>query len=277
MRTNAIIRIVLFSIVILVLLTILGVGIAADLLMFDLPFGQSDDIVSSSSTADADTVRNLSIEWEAGSITIRPADVNEITLTETSADDTDPMVWLAAGDTLKVAYMEQEGFLHFGTNSSKDLLIEVPMDWSCGELEIETAAANMKIEGLTISKVDFDGASGILRFVDCTVDAMDIDTASGDIEFSGSLDTLDCDAASADCILVLTNCPSRIEMDIASGDLDLTLPKDCGFTAKMEALSGGFESDFEISRTDDYFISGDGSCRIDISAMSGGVYIRKAD
>lgn len=276
MKSNAIIRIVLFSIAILVLLAILGAGIAADLLMFDLPSGRSDGIVSSTGTADADVVRNLSIEWEAGSITIRPSDVTEITLTETGAEGTEPMVWLATGDTLKVAYVEREGFLHFGTNSSKDLLIEVPMDWSCGELEVETAAANMEIEGLTLSKVDFDGASGILRFIGCTVDAMDIDTASGDVEFSGSLYTLDCDAASADCVLALRNCPSRIEMDMASGDLELTLPEDCGFTVKLEALSGDFDSDFEVTRTGGGFLSGDGACRIDISAMSGDVYIGKA-
>ncbi|MBQ8238101.1 MAG: DUF4097 family beta strand repeat protein [Oscillospiraceae bacterium] len=279
MKTNAIIRIILFSLAIVVLLTILGVGIAARSFMFniDSSFTQSGLTESSTGTADAATVRKLSIEWAAGTIIIRPADITTITLTETCSEDADPMVWLQSGDTLKVSSVKRESFLNFGSVPSKDLLIEVPRDWVCDGLEIETAAANLNAEYLTISNVDFDGASGVFRFTGCTVDAMDIDTASGNIYFDGSLNSIDCDAASADCKIVLTNCPDRIEMDMASGDLDLTLLESCGFTATLEALSGQLDTDFEITHTGKGFTSGDGACRIDVSAMSGDVYIHKLE
>lgn len=279
MRTNAIVRLIIFSIVIVVLLGILGVGIAFDQLRFNFgpAFSQSEGTASSTGTADAAVVRNLSVEWAAGEITIRPADVTSITLTESGAAEDDPMVWIQAGDTLKVASVKEESFFHMGSIPSKDLLIEVPRDWNCATLEIDTAAANLFVEYLTISKVDFDGASGIFRFTGCTVDAMDIDTASGDVSFDGSLNTLECDAASANCEIILTNHPTRIEMDMASGDLDLTLPESCGFTATLDALSGHLNSDFEITHTGKGFTSGDGTCRIDVSAMSGDVFIHKLE
>ena len=279
MRTNAIIRIIIFSIVVVVLLSILGVGIAANHLMvdFDPHFSSAQGTASSTGTADATVVRNLSIDWAAGHITIRPADVTAITLTETGAAEDDPMVWLQSGDTLKVASVKEETLFHIGSVPSKDLLIEVPRDWSCESLEVETAAADLTVENLAIGKVDFDGASGVFRFTGCTVDGMDIDTASGDIYFDGSLNSLECDAASADCEIILTNHPVSIDMDMASGDLDLTLPGSCGFTATLEALSGHLDTDFQITRTGKGFTAGDGACRIDISAMSGDMFIHKLE
>lgn len=279
MKANAIIRIILFSIAIVVLLSILGVGIAAKHYMFDNDFS-GEYTASSTGTADADTVRNISIEWAAGTITMRPADVTELTFTETCPEGTDPMVWIQSGDTLKVAYVSQDSIFHFGfsshTTPSKDLLIEVPRGWSCGILDVQIAAADLNVDSMTIGKVDFDGASGSFNFVDCAVEAIDMDTASGDVKFCGTLNSLECDAASADCEIVLSNCPERIDMDMASGDLDLTLPEGCGFDARMDALSGRMDTDFEISKTSNGFVCGDGSCRIDISAMSGDLYIHKS-
>lgn len=277
MKTNAIVRIIIYSIVIVMLLSILGVGIAFDRLQlrWDLPFSEGEGTVSSTGTADAGAVRNLSIDWAAGTITIRPADVTQLTLTETCGDNDEPMVWLQSGDTLKVASVKDEKIFHVGSVPSKDLLIEVPRDWTCTVLEIDTAAADLIVESMTIEKVDFDGASGKFNFTDCTVHGIEMDTASGDVSFTGSLDFLDCDAASADCEIVLNNHPDYIEMDMASGNLDLTLPGDCGFTAVMSSLSGRFNSDFPTDKAGDHFTSGDGSCRIEINAMSGDVYIHK--
>ena len=275
MRTNAIVRIILFSIAILVLLTILAVGIAANQFMFRTDFG-GNATTSSSGNADADVIRKISIEWTSGAITIRPADVEQIIFSETEAANATPMVWITAGDTLKISRAHKESFFHIGIVPDKDLLIEVPRDWSCDSLEIDTASAHVNVENLTIGKVDFDGASGDFDFRDCAVDHLEIDTASGDLNFCGSLNSLDCDGASADCTIALTNCPTRIEMDLASGDLDLTLPESCGFTANLESLSGKLDTDFQVSHTDNGFIAGDGSCRIDMSAMSGNITIHKS-
>ena len=275
MRTNAIVRIVLFSIAILVLLTILTVGIAANQFMFHMDFGPNST-TSSTGSVDADPIRKISIEWTSGAITLRHADVDQIVFSETEAVDAEPMVWLTAGDTLKISCTKEETFFHIGVVPDKDLLIEAPRDWDCVELEIDTASADVNVENMTIARVDFDGASGDFDFLDCTVDTMEIDTASGDLNFCGSLNTLDCDGASADCDIRLSNCPNRIEMDLASGDLNLTLPEDCGFTANLEALSGKLDTDFQVSHTNKGLVSGDGSCRIDMSAMSGNVFIHKA-
>ena len=96
----------------------------------------------------------------------------------------------------------------------------------------------------------------------------------GEVIFSGHLDCLDFDGASGDCTLKLTNCPSSIDLDGMSGDLDITLPSDCGFIVNSDGLSSDFTTDFDIKTINGSHHYGDGSCRIEVDALSGRVCIR---
>lgn len=288
MKTNAIIRIILFTIAILVLVSILVVGILAGIFMttgsifanevlshFD---DLSDGTLSSSGAVSAEQVNSISIDWAAGSITIQPGDVDAITFSETGvSNDRECMVWKQSGNELEIQYCKTQVYFGIEFNGVKDLIITVPKDWVCSELEIDAASASLEVNDLTISEVDFDGASGICEFKNCTVNTMDIDTASGHIRFSGSLNVLDTDAASANCTFILSNTPNRIDMDMASGDLDLTLPADCGFTATLDTLSGRFSSDFATTNSGGSYLYGNGSCHINVSGMSGDISIHKGE
>lgn len=289
MKTNTIVRIILFSIAILVLLGILLAGLAFELFTFntdsftsevtDLP--TASDGVTTQGAADAGKIKNIDIDWVSGSIIIQPDEnAADITLSETYVDNTKyRMVYKQSGNTLKIQYCEDSiTFPSFGINIdfSKDLIITVPADWVCGSLEIDAASANVVVNDLTIQEVDFDGASSTCDFINCQVDQLDVDGASGDIKFSGTLNVLDFDGASASCYLEVTNVPSRISMDGMSGDLDLTLPEDCGFTVSIDAMSSDFHSDFPTTMSGGDHIYGDGHCRISFSGMSGDLTIRKA-
>lgn len=288
MKTNAIVRIVFFSLAILVLLGILLAGLAFRLFMYDtnsFVYNQTLPVASDGMTtqgaADAKQIRNLDIDWVSGSIVIQPdANAADITISETYVDSTKyRMVYKQSGNTLKIQYCEDSiTFPSFGINIdySKDLVITVPADWVCGSLDIDAASAKVVVSDLTIQEVDFDGASGTCDFINCQVDQLDVDGASGDIKFSGTLNVLDFDGASASCYLEVTNIPSRISMDGMSGDLDLTLPENCGFTVSIDATSSDFHSDFPTVMSGGDYVYGDGHCRISFSGMSGDLTIRKA-
>ena len=64
---------------------------------------------------------------------------------------------------------------------------------------------------------------------------------------------------------------------MVSGDLDLTLPENSGFTLSLDALSGNFRSTFPTTAQGNTYVCGDGSCRITVSALSGDVTINKAE
>lgn len=233
------------------------------------------------SSFQASEISEIEIEWVAGDILIQPGTSDQITVDEDgNFDEKYAMVLKQQGNELKISFCK-EGLSNFiGINSSsnltKDLTITVPADWVCQSLELDVASAKVEINDLTIREVDFDGASGTCEFENCTVNEIDIDTASGDVKFIGSLDILDCDAASASVYAVLSNTPSRLDMDTMSGDLDITLPEDAGFSLSLEAATKDFQTDFETTMKNGNYVCGDGSCRININALSGDVTIRKA-
>ena len=284
MKTNAIVRIILFSLAIIVLASILMGGLAANTYRFDFRNSRTEQIEEVTSQIDIEyfttDIRKIEIDWVAGNITFqRDPYTKEVNVQEISPIDfKHKMVLKQSGQTLKIKYSDRDAVeFPFGTDLdiSKDLIITVPMDWECDSLEIDTAAAEVVINDLTIREFDFDGASGICRLSNCNVGELDIDTASGDIYFSGTLETLDCDAASADCSIEVTNVPHSIKLDGMSGDLALVLPPHAGFTCTMDTMSGDFESDFEFKSRNDTYICGDGDCKIKVSGMSGAVSILK--
>lgn len=273
------IRILLYALAIILLVTVLCVGIFNNTGILNNVSTHGAGTESSSGTADASTVKEIHVDWASGTIVIQPGDTTEITFSETySGEQAKPMSWKQVGEELTIQFSASSvNIFSFGVNvdTGKDLVITVPRDWNCRELELDVASADVQIKDMTIGEMIFDGASGNCSMENCTVTKLDIDTASGDVTFSGTLTTLDYDGASANFTAVLSNTPNSLEMDAASGDLDITLPEDCGFTAEIEALSGDFVSDFPTVTRNGCHIYGDGRCQITVEGMSGDVTVRK--
>ena len=234
----------------------------------------------STGSASADTVRDIKIEWISGSVTVEPGDVQEITFSESGAAASKyKMVWKQSGDKLVIQYSKDSNTVGFGLHigeGSKDLTVTVPENWVCNDLELDTASTDLAVRGLTIRDVDIDSASGTAGFENCTVSSLDVDTASGDVTFTGSLNELDFEAASASFTGVLETVPDQVKMDSMSGDLTLTLPEDAGFTVSLDAMSSDFSSDFPTVKKNKDYVCGDGHCKIDVDAMSGDVAILKS-
>lgn len=286
MKASAIIRIIAFSLAIIllsfILLSVLDhnyyiesgrVHSYEDFEMEQPVEMIQQDVISSQ-------VKNIEIEWVSGNVTIRSdPTVQGIMITESRLQGTEyQMVCKQSGQTLKIKFCEESIILSsFGVNVdvSKDLFIAVPSDWSANSIEIDAAAAEVDIHDLSINELDFDGASGNLILDNCNVSELDIDTASGDVEFIGTLEHLDFDAASAKFYGEFREVPHKLDMDSMSGDLELVLPPNAGFTCYIDGLSSNFSSDFELSNTGGTYVHGDGACRIDVSCVSGDVEILK--
>lgn len=218
---------------------------------------------------------DISVEWVSGSIHILPTLGDQIQVSESGDTENCAMVVQQKNGKLSVEFCKPSLLNSISRNLRKDLVIEVPMNWNLEELEIDAASASVNVEGLTIRNVEFEGASGICEFSNCNVDILDVDTASGDVHFTGTLNKLECDAASSSFTGILANIPSQMEMDSMSGNLDLILPGDAGFTVTIEGMSSDFSTDFETTVNNKTYVSGNGACRIKVNAMSGDVSIRK--
>ena len=290
MKANAIIRIVCFSLAIVLLSSILLGALVFGMYVSDgrIHFEEhnTDSPVPTEALQEIDIqyispdVRNIEIDWVCGNIQIMKGDViSDIVITETAPSNFEyKMVCKQTGQTLKIEFAEDHEKFHlFGNDNSisKDLSIRVPANWNCKNLEIDAAATDVTIIGMEISEMDFDGASGLLNLDNCEIGKLDVDTASGDVEFIGTIKELEFDAASAQFNGEFFSVPSKLNLDAMSGDMTLVLPEYCGFQLELDTMSESFDSDFDFHTMGAHYECGDGACKIKVSAMSSDVSILK--
>lgn len=293
MKKSAIVRIILFGLLFLILLGFLLAGLAINgFLKYKSAETRWEASYSASTTKPeqshtpantAGSVSKIGIKWVSGNIFIQSGDVDQITYQETEVSDPKyKMIVNTSGDGLEIQYCsEVRGFtvFSFGTTIeiTKDLIITVPRDTVLKEIDIESASTNVTIQDVTIQEIELKTASGKCKITGCRVGELDIETASGDIDFYGELNKLEFDAASAKFTGVLTNTPKSILVDSMSGDLDVTLPADSGFTVTMTAISGDFTSDFSTTVSNGAYVCGNGTCQIQYNGMYGDIIIRKGE
>lgn len=276
MKRNAIARIIIFSLIILILLGILIAGLGVGLYTYRIDT-QSDTYTLGNGEIPAGEIREIEIEWAAGKVQIQTADTDTISFQESSDDlDAEPMIYRQNGNTLTIEYQTPRFQLGFNSSDSKELLVTVPKDWFGDNISIDAASADIFINGLMADDVELNMASGESHITSCDFIDLEIDSASADIYYVGALKTMNCSAASGKITAVFSNVPASIDFEGASADLELTLPEGAGFTVEMDTLSGDFHSEFETAQRGDLYVSGDGACKIDVDGMSGNVTIHKA-
>lgn len=255
MKANAITRIVIYSIVILLLigllLTFLGIGT----LTFDL--GTSGDYTAGAGAKQASSVHSLKIDWAAGFVRVIAGDTDRILFSEKGSTSEDQkMVHSLTNGTLYIRYSKPSVQIGLISYPQKELTITVPRDWYCENITINAAAVTVDIEGVSVSSIDLDGASN-------------------ELNFQGSFHELDCDGAANRITASCTNVPNEISLDGAYIDLDLKLPKNAAFQVAMDGLSSNFSSDFETTFSDGSYTHGSGGCKIDADGVSTKISIRK--
>lgn len=245
MRSNAITRIILYAIIIVLLVTLLVVLLFGDFTGFGVESGELNE---SHAVFNTSSVKELEIDWAAGSITIQPGDTDQIVVSESGYfSERYIMVCKEKNGTLSIDH-SKPGFW-FGSAPSKDLTITVPANWVCKEIELDGAALEITMNGLTVGSLDIDGASN-------------------EITFNGALDSLDCDGASCELDMTFVNKPRSIDLDGASVDVTLYLPEDCGFFVQMDGLSCSFHSDLDYTSSNSDYFYGNRDCQISADGFS---------
>ncbi len=278
---GALIRMVLFFLLTGILVSVcIGITLGGKILegSFLVSPGIQGEYQTSEGTVPAGEIRDLQIEWVAGSITVQAAQTDTISFTENYyGAEPKPMIWKQSGDKLIIQYCEPYISIGFfqTTVYTKDLVITVPEDWICDALSIDSVSAKIQVSGLNSSSIDLDNVSGDCIFEACSTVDFDLETVSGEVDFQGVMENLDCDSVSANCEIRLQNEPKSIDMDGVSCDLILYLPHNCGFTVSLDSASGDFESDFPFSMKNGNYIHADGSCKIHMDSASGDIRIQK--
>lgn len=277
MKRNAIARIVIYSVLLLVL-----VGMLLSWLNNEGFYWEQDsgNYITGGGSIDMREIENLQIEWVSGNVdvTIVPETESQITFSESNGEET-PMVYEIKGKTLVIRYSKQAVNVSFGNYSGpkKDLTVEIPASWSCQSVDISAVSANVNVLLMEAGDVEIENVSGKTElWLENGGNRVSIETVSGDVSFIGQCKEFECNSVSGNCDVYLDGAAKEISLESISGDLNVSLFKEYGFTASIDSVSGKIYSDFSTTVSGGTHSYGDGKTRIDAETVSGNIYIREA-
>ena len=233
-------------------------------------------------TVKLNDLKELHIDWISGSVTVELTDGDSIRIQEVAnraIQAKDALRYGASGGTLRVQACKK-GYL--GNLPSKDLKVSLPRALAVGlkECEIDTVSAAVSLEEMDLKELEIDTVSGKVRLTKMKADEAQVDTVSGAVSLTGcTLDQLRTDSVSGD--VKVTGAVKKVKASSVSGEVDLALMA-CK-EIKISTMSGPITldladapKDLDIDTTSGktrLTLPKDASCRIDLDAMSGKLYL----
>ena len=262
------------------LVTILAFSLTGCMTLRNIPFGNTlvnGEKYTAGDRTITDKVTGFDIEWASGSVTVKPHDADTIEIHETLSrgdisDDERVQSWVD-GTTLRIAYQKTKSESLFSINNvKKDLEVLVPTSASYRFLNVNAASAAVNIEGMDTEGLAVSVASGEVVIKDTRAEKAELGSASGSITMKEcTADTLEIDTASGTQKLSFSSAPKKADIHSASGDVEILLPKDAGFSAKIDTASGKVSYDLPMTKEKNRYIAGDGSAELEIDTASGDV------
>ncbi|MCM1259589.1 MAG: DUF4097 domain-containing protein [Prevotella sp.] len=145
-------------------------------------------------------------------------------------------------------------------------------------LDIDNVSGRIDISKLYCKNdIDIDTVSGSVSLKETTANRLDIDFVSSRIDITGSISRMKIDGVSGDLYAIMHQAPQEIDCDTVSGDVELTIPDNDGFTAQLDSVSGEINSNFSTSYSQKQLIYKDGGNTYRFESVSGDVTIHKQD
>lgn len=229
-----------------------------------------------------DEVTDLHVTWRGGTVRIVPTEGAELVVREEVAAgdyqmDPTQATFELNGGTLVIADGLPESDNGYDYPDMR-LTIEVPVreGWRLRHVSIRSTSSALDFSSLSCTVLDVDAVSSDLSVADLVAERAELSSVSGNIKLSGSVSAdLAVDTVSGAQDLTLAGAlPPQASCDTVSGDISLQMPADAGATVGVSSISGGFSSDRPASaQSGDTYVYGDGSSRITINTVSGGIRI----
>ncbi len=337
MKTSAVIRLIVWIVVAIVLVSLLIVGLTGGLSRipgfrlfgsngWNFPggsyFAGGDDsnfTVASNVSVPDKSVRAIEIDWVAGAADIVSYNGDTIMFEESGRIPDDPdyqMRYSVENETLKIRFARSgitTGGLSF-RSLDKKLTIRIPRSIDLKLLSVNSASAEITIDGVDAGDISADSASGDIKITNSFADRYNIDTASGEIVTSeieadrvslntasgnvevlrstvrelnintasgrievsgGSFSRAFCDTASGSIMAETNTMPEDISFDTVSGSMTLKIPENDGFRASYSKVSGSIKCEFDAVLSRDSVIYKNGGPTFRFNTVSGSVNIKK--
>ena len=243
---------------------------------------------------DASAVESIDLKWYAGKAEIRTGEDGKITFSESAPSklgEDRALRWDVKDKTLYIQYCAQGAGRRL---PEKELTLTVPASLAAKlqGLSFDSFSGDLTVSGLRVKKLALSSDSGDLDAA-VSADSAELSTVSGELKLTGSCSALEAHSISGsttvtgDCKTIkvsstsgslraeLTACPTRLAFSTVSGDTELTIPQNSGFTLDDSSVSGDVDCDFPMMYRDEKYVCGNGDAALKITSVSGDVTIRK--
>lgn len=288
MKRNAIARIVIWSLVAVLLISLLIVGINCSPSSFftgDWSSGiigvtyKNSALYNVGGGTVTDEFHSIKVNWTNGKINIESYDGEDTVISETEvAEKENKLRWRVEDGVLKIQQMAAG--MRFGLKKTPKKTLTVKIPSSAAEklksVNTDSVSAEVNIIGVAASgKIEIDTVSGSAEMKNIKTARLDIDTVSGEVNAEGEISELESDSVSGD-ITVSSAVPlEKLDCDSTSGNIRLTIPKNSSFTLKADTVSGDISCGLPaVSESKNRRVCGDGSADFETDTVSGDLIIK---
>ena len=291
MKRNAIARIIIWSLVSVLLTSLLVVGISSSPSSFftgDWSSGiigvtyKNSALYNVGGGTVTDEFHSIKVNWTNGKINIEAYDGEDTVISETEvAEKENKLRWRVEDGVLKIQQMAAG--MRFGLKQTpkKTLTVKIPSNVAEGLKAVtsDSVSAEVTITGISASdKIEIDTVSGGANLKNIKTEKLDIDTVSGSIKAAGEFTELESDSVSGDVTISTATPLKKLDCDSTSGNISLTIPKDSGFTLKADTVSGDISCGLPtVSESKNRRVCGNGSADFETDTVSGDLIITSAE
>ncbi len=291
MKRNAIARIIIWSLVAVLLTSLLVVGISSSPSSFftgDWSSGiigvtyKNSALYNVGGGTVTDEFHSIKVNWTNGKINIEAYDGEDTVISETEvAEKENKLRWRVEDGVLKIQQMAAG--MRFGLKQTpkKTLTVKIPSNVAEGLKAVtsDSVSTEVTITGISASdKIEIDTISGGANLKNIKTEKLDIDTVSGSIKAAGEFTELESDSVSGDVTVSSATPLKKLDCDSTSGNIRLTIPKNSGFTLKADTVSGDISCGLPtVSESNNRRVCGDGSADFETDTVSGDLIITSAE
>lgn len=291
MKRNAIARIIIWSLVAVLLTSLLVVGISSSPSSFftgDWSSGiigvtyKNSALYNVGGGTVTDEFHSIKVNWTNGKINIEAYDGEDTVISETEvAEKENKLRWRVEDGVLKIQQMAAG--MRFGLKQTpkKTLTVKIPSNVAEGLKAVtsDSVSAEVTITSISASdKIEIDTISGGANLKNIKTEKLDIDTVSGSIKAAGEFTELESDSVSGDVTVSSATPLKKLDCDSTSGNIRLTIPKNSGFTLKADTVSGDISCGLPtVSESNNRRVCGDGSADFETDTVSGDLIITSAE
>ena len=195
-------------------------------------------------------INSIFIEWGSRSVYVFPNDGNEIVVLEKAAgswDESDLSEVSSKNGELRIKQKTESRFFTIFPFTRKVLLWEISLPQKIySRIEANFSSGRFSIKDIESEYVKINLTSGSAISHGLKSKLLEVGITSGTADVAGAFSEIDSRCTSGTLKIQSDIPPSKLVLDLTSGNADVSIPENEGFVLSQNKISGSIKSDFEL-------------------------------